>query len=337
MSFYSRTLNGTDPAQQYPGKICIWLFRRTPGGSNILFGGGAQAASWTYSSGGNWPADYGTAADELPIAITATTDLGKQKVNPNSRLGLAISVAPDVTPYALELMYDHPLFPSRLDVDTTTPLTRPPSGESLAASSLSSSGAVATPIEQMMAAAASLAFLGGICAGSFVSVVAHRVPRRLSIVGPRSQCPSCGAQIAAYDNIPVISWLLLRGRCRSCAAPISVRYPAVELSVGVAFVATVLVLWDQPAQLALGLVFVATLAAITLTDLEQRIIPNRILLVSALIGVAIAAAVDPGSLPERALAALAAGGLLLLTALVYPKGDGYGRRQARRPHGPLSG
>jgi leader peptidase (prepilin peptidase) / N-methyltransferase len=176
----------------------------------------------------------------------------------------------------------------------------------------------------MMAAAASLAFLGGICAGSFVSVVAHRVPRRLSIVGPRSQCPSCGAQIAAYDNIPVISWLLLRGRCRSCAAPISVRYPAVELSVGVAFVATVLVLWDQPAQLALGLVFVATLAAITLTDLEQRIIPNRILLVSAVIGVAIAAAVDPGSLPERALAALAAGGLLLLTALVYPRGMGMG-------------
>jgi len=86
----------------------------------------------------------------------------------------------------------------------------------------------------------------------------------------------------------------------------------------------VLVLWDQPAQLALGLVFVATLAAITLTDLEQRIIPNRILLVSALIGVAIAAAVDPGSLPERGLAALAAGGLLLLTALVYPKGMGMG-------------
>ena len=125
MTFFSRTLNGTDPAQQYPGKICIWLFRRTPGGSNILFGGGAQAASWTYSSGGNWPADYGTAADELPIAITATTDLGQQKVNPNSRLGLAISVAPDVTPYALELMYDHPLFPSKLIVDTTTPLTTP--------------------------------------------------------------------------------------------------------------------------------------------------------------------------------------------------------------------
>jgi leader peptidase (prepilin peptidase) / N-methyltransferase len=176
----------------------------------------------------------------------------------------------------------------------------------------------------MMAAAASLAFVGGMLAGSFVSVVAHRVPRRLSIVGPRSQCPSCGAQIAAYDNIPVISWLLLRGRCRRCSEPISPRYPAVELGLGAAFVVTVLVLWDDPAQLAMGLVFVATLAAITLTDLEQRIIPNRILLVSAIAGIAIAAVPDPASLPERAIAALAAGGLLLLTAIAYPKGMGMG-------------
>jgi len=101
------------------------LFRRTPGGTNLLFSGDTQTASWTYSSGGNWPADYGDPTDELPIPIVATTDLGKQKVPPNSRLGLAVSVAPDVTPYALELMYDHPLFPSKLIVDTTTPLTTP--------------------------------------------------------------------------------------------------------------------------------------------------------------------------------------------------------------------
>jgi leader peptidase (prepilin peptidase) / N-methyltransferase len=176
----------------------------------------------------------------------------------------------------------------------------------------------------MMAAAASFAFLGGMIAGSFISVVAHRVPRGLSIVGPRSQCPSCGAQIAAHDNIPVISWLLLRGRCRRCGEPIPARYPAVELGLGAAFVATVLVLWDDPAQLAMGLVFVATLAAITLTDLERRIIPNRILLASALAGLAIAAIADPTSLPERMIAALGAGGLLLLTALAYPKGMGMG-------------
>ena len=175
-----------------------------------------------------------------------------------------------------------------------------------------------------MAAAASFAFLGGMIAGSFISVVAHRVPRGLSIVGPRSQCPSCGAQIAAQDNIPVVSWLLLRGRCRRCGEPIPARYPAVELGLGAAFVATVLVLWNDPAQLAMGLVFVATLAAITLTDLERRIIPNRILLASAIAGLAIAAIADPGSLPERVIAAVGAGGLLLVTALAYPKGMGMG-------------
>jgi leader peptidase (prepilin peptidase)/N-methyltransferase len=161
-------------------------------------------------------------------------------------------------------------------------------------------------------------------AGSFISVVAHRVPRGLSIVGPRSQCPSCGEQIVAHDNIPVVSWLMLRGRCRRCGEPISARYPAVELGLGAAFLATVLVLWDEPAQLALGLVFVATLAAITLTDLERRIIPNRILLVAAVCGVAIAAVADPSSLPERGIAAVAAGGLLLLAALAYPSGMGMG-------------
>jgi leader peptidase (prepilin peptidase) / N-methyltransferase len=176
----------------------------------------------------------------------------------------------------------------------------------------------------MMAVAASLAFLGGLATGSFVSVVAHRVPRELSIVGPRSQCPSCGARIAAYDNVPVASWVLLRGRCRSCGARISAAYPAVELGVGAAFVATVLVLWDDPTELVLGLVFVATLAAVTLTDLERRIIPNRILLPSAIAALAIVLVGDPSSLGERAIAALAAGGLLLVAALAYPKGMGMG-------------
>jgi leader peptidase (prepilin peptidase)/N-methyltransferase len=176
----------------------------------------------------------------------------------------------------------------------------------------------------MMALAASFAFLGGLAAGSFVSVVAHRVPRRLSIVGPRSRCPSCETQIAAYDNLPLLSWLLLRGRCRSCGEQISARYPALELCLGLSFVATVLVLWGQTAQLLLGLVFVATLAAVTLTDLERRLIPNRILLVSAIAGLAIAAIADPSSLPERGIAAVGAGGFLLLAALAYPGGMGMG-------------
>lgn len=171
---------------------------------------------------------------------------------------------------------------------------------------------------------ASIAFIGGMITGSFVGVVAHRVPRGRSIVGPRSECPSCGAQIAAYDNVPVVSWLLLGGHCRSCGTRIPARYPLIELAVGIAFAATVLVLRDDPAALALGLVLVAMLAAITLTDLERRLIPNAILAVGAVIGLGIVMATDVGSLPERAAAAAGAGGFLLLFALVYPRGMGMG-------------
>jgi leader peptidase (prepilin peptidase) / N-methyltransferase len=173
-------------------------------------------------------------------------------------------------------------------------------------------------------AAAVLAFSGGLLVGSFVTVVAHRVPRGESIVGPRSRCPACGAQIAAYDNLPVVSWSMLRGRARCCGAPISPRYPLTELALGLLYAATVLVLGDEPGEVALGLVFVTVLAAVTLTDLERRVIPNKILLVGAVAAVAIAAVADPGSLPERAIAALAAGGLLLLAALAYPRGMGLG-------------
>jgi len=175
-----------------------------------------------------------------------------------------------------------------------------------------------------VAAAAAIAFLGGLIAGSFVTVVAHRVPRGESIVGPRSRCPACGAQIAAYDNVPVLSWTLLRGRARCCGAAISSRYPLTELGLGVLYAATVLVLWDDAAEVALGLVFVTMLAAVTLTDLAQRIIPNKILIVTAALGVAIVALGDPSSLPERVIAAAAAGGLLFVAALAYPRGMGLG-------------
>ncbi|MFL5834254.1 MAG: prepilin peptidase [Solirubrobacterales bacterium] len=168
------------------------------------------------------------------------------------------------------------------------------------------------------------AFLGGLLVGSFLTVVAHRVPRGESIVGPRSRCPACGVQIAAYDNVPVFSWLLLRGRGRCCGVAISPRYPLTELAVGILFATVVLVLWGEPGEIALGLLFVSTLVAVTVTDLELRLIPNKVLLVSALLGVVTAAVVDPGSLPERALAAAAAGGLLFAAALAYPRGMGLG-------------
>jgi leader peptidase (prepilin peptidase) / N-methyltransferase len=175
-----------------------------------------------------------------------------------------------------------------------------------------------------VAAAAAIAFLGGLMVGSFVTVVAHRVPRGESIVAPRSRCPGCGVQIAAYDNVPVLSWTLLRGRARCCGAAISPRYPLTELALGVLYAATVLVLWGDGGEIAIGLVFVTTLLAVTLTDLERRIIPNKILIVAAAVAVVLAAATDPGSLPERLAAGAAAGGLLFLAALAYPRGMGLG-------------
>jgi leader peptidase (prepilin peptidase)/N-methyltransferase len=175
-----------------------------------------------------------------------------------------------------------------------------------------------------MAASAAIAFLLGLVAGSFVTAVAHRVPRGLSIVGPRSQCPGCGSTIAAYDNVPILSWLLLRGRGRCCGAPIASRYPLTELGTGLLFAVTALVYYDQPAEAAIGMVFVAMLMAITLTDLEQRLIPNKILLAGAILCVAIAVPTDPSGLPERLIAAVAAGGLLFGVALAYPQGMGLG-------------
>jgi leader peptidase (prepilin peptidase) / N-methyltransferase len=175
-----------------------------------------------------------------------------------------------------------------------------------------------------MAPAVVLAFVGGLMAGSFTTVVSHRVPRGESIVGPRSRCPGCGSQIAAYDNIPVFSWVLLGGRSRCCGERISARYPLTELALAALYALTVIVLWDDLTEVLLGLVFVTTLVAITVTDLERRIIPNKILLVAAILGVAIVAVGDPGSLPERALAALAAGGGLFLVVLAYPRGMGLG-------------
>jgi leader peptidase (prepilin peptidase)/N-methyltransferase len=175
-----------------------------------------------------------------------------------------------------------------------------------------------------MAIAAAVAFVAGLAVGSFVTVVAHRVPRGESVVAPRSRCPFCGSQIAASDNVPVLSWLLLRGRSRCCNEPISPRYPLTELTLGALYAASVLVLWGDPTEVALGLVFVTALLAVTLTDLERRIIPNRILLVAAVAAVAIAAVGDPSSLPERAIASIAAGGVFFLVALAYPRGMGLG-------------
>jgi leader peptidase (prepilin peptidase)/N-methyltransferase len=173
-------------------------------------------------------------------------------------------------------------------------------------------------------AAIILAALAGLMLGSFVTVVGHRLPRGESVVGGRSRCTTCGARIPAYDNVPVLSWLLLRGESRCCGDRISARYPLTEAGLAVLYVAVVAVFWGDATEIALGLVFVTMLMAITLTDLHRRIIPNKVLLVAGAAAVIIVAIGDPGSFPERAIAAAAAGGAFFLAALAYPRGMGLG-------------
>jgi leader peptidase (prepilin peptidase)/N-methyltransferase len=169
-----------------------------------------------------------------------------------------------------------------------------------------------------------IAFLAGLAVGSFATAVAYRLPRGMPFVLERSQCPSCGAQIGARDNIPVLSWALLRGKARCCGAPISPRYPLTELTVGVLYAATLIVYRHHAADAVIGLVFVAMLAIITLTDLDRRIIPNKVLIAGAVICLAIAIPTDPGGVPERLISAAASGGVFFLIVLAYPRGMGLG-------------
>lgn len=171
--------------------------------------------------------------------------------------------------------------------------------------------------------AISLAAVCGLCLGSFLNVVAHRLPAGASLVSPPSACPGCGTAIRPYDNVPVFSWLALRGRCRDCDAGISARYPLTEAATGALFVAVVLVR-GASRGVWLDLAFVAALVAVTRIDLEHRIIPNRILAPLAVLALVLTAALEPGQLPARLIAAAAGGGGLLLVALVYPSGLGMG-------------
>jgi leader peptidase (prepilin peptidase)/N-methyltransferase len=116
----------------------------------------------------------------------------------------------------------------------------------------------------------------GACIGSFLNVVIHRLPREESIALPASHCPSCGTAIRPYDNIPVVSWALLRGRCRSCRATISARYPAVELLTAILFALTFWLHSGFTLSLPFDLAFVAALVALAFIDAEHMILPNAI-------------------------------------------------------------
>lgn len=119
-----------------------------------------------------------------------------------------------------------------------------------------------------------LALVMGLVIGSFLNVCIYRLPRDLSVVTPRSFCPQCGTPVAAYDNIPVVSWLLLRGRCRHCQAPVPWRYPAVEMLTGLLFVAAVWRMGLTVETLKLQ-VFVALLVGLVFMDLEERILADE--------------------------------------------------------------
>jgi leader peptidase (prepilin peptidase) / N-methyltransferase len=173
----------------------------------------------------------------------------------------------------------------------------------------------------MSAALAAIAFVPGLAVGSFLNVVAARVPLRRSVVHPGSACISCATPLAWYDNLPVVSYLFLRGRCRSCGASIPWKYPAVELGTALLVGACVLA-FGLTAYAAVAAFFCATLVAVSVTDLERRIIPNRIVLPAAAVVLLAETALEPS--PEWALGALGASLFLFLAALAYPAGMGMG-------------
>jgi leader peptidase (prepilin peptidase)/N-methyltransferase len=166
------------------------------------------------------------------------------------------------------------------------------------------------------------AFIGALF-GSFFNVVAYRLPRGESLSRPRSRCPGCETPIKPYDNVPVLSWLALRGKCRACGSRISPRYPLVE--AGTALLCGLVVLakgLDKDA--VLPLVMVLLMVPVTLIDLDHRIIPNTLMILGAVLAPALVMVVEPDAIVEHLIAGAAAGGFFLLAVLAYPRGMGVG-------------
>jgi len=169
--------------------------------------------------------------------------------------------------------------------------------------------------------AAAIVFIPGLALGSFLNVVAARVPLRRSVVTGRSACMSCEAPIAWYDNIPLVSYLVLRGRCRNCGAHIPLRYPIVEV-VTALLVAACFLDFGLTAEAAVAAFFCGVLVAVSVTDLERGVIPNRIVLPAAAIVLVARTVLDPS--PEWLIAGLGAALFFFLAALAYPAGMGMG-------------
>lgn len=181
----------------------------------------------------------------------------------------------------------------------------------------------------MTASLVLLAALLGLAVGSFLNVVIHRVPRKESVMAPRSRCPGCGTELANRDNIPLVSWLLLRGRCRTCGMAISPRYPAVELGTASLFAVLAARFSEDVAVLPAFLVLGAALLAISLIDLEHFIVPNRVVyptlfIIAPLLVIAAVVEDDLASIRGAVLGGLLGFGILFLIHVVSPKGMGFG-------------
>lgn len=167
------------------------------------------------------------------------------------------------------------------------------------------------------------AFLFGLVVGSFLNVIIHRVPLRESVVWPASRCPKCKEPIAPRDNVPLLSYLLLRGRCRYCGERISARYPAVELLTGLLFGAAAYE-FGPGVDLLSALVFVSGLVALAGIDLEHRLLPNVIVGPAAVAGLVLSGVSDPARWWVYLVSVVAVAGGLFALALAYPGGMGMG-------------
>jgi leader peptidase (prepilin peptidase)/N-methyltransferase len=165
------------------------------------------------------------------------------------------------------------------------------------------------PLDFWLLAAA----LVGLVVGSYLNVVIYRLPRDLSTVTPASRCPACGAPIRAIDNLPLLSWLWLRGRCRDCGASIGVRYPLVELATAVGFVGSVLRFGPTRAALAAALLY-ALLLALAFIDFDHLLLPDKLTLPGIALGLAAQLALPAGSLARGLAGALVGAGFLLAVA-----------------------
>lgn len=173
----------------------------------------------------------------------------------------------------------------------------------------------------MSLAPAALAFFPGLAIGSFLNVVAARIPLKRSIVSPGSACMSCGALLAWYDNVPLLSFALLRGRCRHCQTAIPWRYPLVE-AVTAFLIAGCVLKYGISWEAAVAAFFCAALVAVSATDIERFVIPNRVVLPAAAVVLAAQTLIHPSV--EWVAAAFGASAFLLLAALAYPAGMGMG-------------